>query len=98
MVAMEIIMRSDEAPLRRRDVPAAMVAAIVSAVLTLAAAPSAIAQRRAQQPVSPRLFVFDCGRLKVADTGRFQLKKEEVAVTDLSVACFMVAHPKGTLM
>jgi glyoxylase-like metal-dependent hydrolase (beta-lactamase superfamily II) len=30
--------------------------------------------------------------------GRFQLKKEEVATTDLSVACFLVEHPKGTLI
>ena len=28
----------------------------------------------------------------------FQLKKEEVATTDLSVACFLVVHPKGTLI
>ena len=30
--------------------------------------------------------------------GRFQLKKEEVAATDLSVACFLVVDPKGTLI
>jgi N-acyl homoserine lactone hydrolase len=30
--------------------------------------------------------------------GRFQLKKEEVSTTDLSVACYLVVHPKGTLM
>ena len=30
--------------------------------------------------------------------GRFQLKKEEVATTDLSVACFLIVHPKGTLI
>lgn len=29
---------------------------------------------------------------------RFQLKKEEVSTTDLSVACFLIVHPKGTLM
>ena len=30
--------------------------------------------------------------------GRFQLKKEEVSTTDPSVACYLVVHPKGTLM
>ena len=30
--------------------------------------------------------------------GRFHLKKEEVATTELSVACFLVVHPKGTLI
>ena len=42
--------------------------------------------------------MFDCGTLHIADMGRFQLKKEEVATTDLSVACFLVVHPKGTLI
>ena len=44
------------------------------------------------------MYVFDCGTLHVADVGRFQLKKEEVANTDLSVACFFISHPKGTLI
>ena len=30
--------------------------------------------------------------------GRFQLKKEEVSTTDLSVACYLIVHPKGTLI
>jgi len=30
--------------------------------------------------------------------GRFQLTKEEVVTTDLSVPCFLIAHPKGTLI
>jgi glyoxylase-like metal-dependent hydrolase (beta-lactamase superfamily II) len=42
--------------------------------------------------------VFDCGTLHVADTGRFRLKREEVATSDLAVACFLVTHPKGTLL
>lgn len=52
----------------------------------------------AQSPLSVRLYVIDCGTLHIADLGRFQLKKEEVATTDLSVACFLVVHPKGTLI
>jgi N-acyl homoserine lactone hydrolase len=46
---------------------------------------------------SPRLYVFDCGTIHVADTGLFGLKKEEVATSDLSVPCFLIVHPKGTL-
>lgn len=49
-------------------------------------------------PKSLRLYVFDCGTLHVADMGRFQLKIEEVSTTDLSVACYLVVHPNGTLM
>lgn len=51
-----------------------------------------------QPPKPVRLYVFDCGTLHVSDPARFRLKKEDLAVTDLSVACFLVAHPKGTLM
>ena len=49
-------------------------------------------------PRSLRLYVFDCGTIHVADTMRYELKREEVATSDLSVPCFLVAHPKGTLM
>src|SRR4029453_7505702 len=45
-----------------------------------------------------RLYVFDYGVLHIADVGRFGLKPEEVATSDLSVPCFLVAHPKGALI
>jgi glyoxylase-like metal-dependent hydrolase (beta-lactamase superfamily II) len=56
------------------------------------------APQGAQPPRAVRLYVFDCGTLHIADMGRFQLKKEEVATTDLAVPCFLVVHPKGTLV
>jgi len=55
-------------------------------------------QRRAQPPQSVRLYVFDCGSLNIPDTSPYQLKKEELATTYMSVPCFLVAHPKGTMM
>src|SRR5262249_20169849 len=45
-----------------------------------------------------RLYVFDCGTLHIADLGRFGLKKEEVATSDLAVPSFLIVHPKGTLI
>ena len=47
---------------------------------------------------SPRLYVIDCGKLAIEDWERFRLKKEEMAATDMSAPCFLVVHPKGTLM
>jgi glyoxylase-like metal-dependent hydrolase (beta-lactamase superfamily II) len=44
-----------------------------------------------------RLYVFDGGTLE-SDPARYQLKKEEVAATQLSVTAFLVVHPRGTLM
>lgn len=59
---------------------------------------STSSQSRAQRPKSVRLYVFDCGWLKVEDPARFNFKKEELAVIDFSVLAFLVAHPKGILM
>jgi N-acyl homoserine lactone hydrolase len=56
------------------------------------------AQHKAQPPRTVRLYVFDCGVLHNADMGRFNLKKEDVITTDMSMACFLIAHPKGNLI
>lgn len=56
------------------------------------------AQHKAQPPRSVRLYVFDCGVLHNADMGRFNLKKEDVTTTDMSMGCYLIAHPKGNLM
>ena len=56
------------------------------------------AQHKAQPPRSVKLYVFDCGVLHNADMGRFNLKKEDVTTTDMSMGCFLVAHPKGNLI
>jgi N-acyl homoserine lactone hydrolase len=49
-------------------------------------------------PKSVRLYVMDCGRLKVEDPVRFNFKKEELKTLDLSVGCYLIVHPKGNLV
>jgi N-acyl homoserine lactone hydrolase len=49
-------------------------------------------------PKSLRLYVFNCGSLDISDPERFRFKKEELATTNLSVGCYLIVHPKGTLM
>ncbi len=53
-----------------------------------------------QPPKSVRLHVIDCGLINVnrAGTERYKVTPEEVGETRFSVPCFLVAHPKGTLM
>jgi glyoxylase-like metal-dependent hydrolase (beta-lactamase superfamily II) len=51
----------------------------------------------APAPSSVRLYVFDCGTMK-ANLERFRLDASEVASNELATPCFMVAHPRGTLM
>jgi len=59
----------------------------------------ATAQKHAQPPKSLRLYVFDCGGIKGLDpAATFHFKKEELAGVDFVVPCYLVAHPKGTLM
>ena len=76
---------------------------VVAALTLLLFFPGIRAEPITQVPDSPitkslRLFVFDCGTLDVADTGRFRLKREEVTTDKLSVACYLVVHPRGTLV
>jgi N-acyl homoserine lactone hydrolase len=59
---------------------------------------SAVVAHGAALPQSVRVYVFDCGTLEHMDPARFQLKKEEVGTDRISAPCFLVAHPKGTLM
>jgi len=76
-------------------------------VLALAAwcvlGPSVGAQNRGANggrgtPVtSPRLYVFDGGVLE-SDPGRYRLTKEDVGTTQLSIASFLVVHPRGVLL
>jgi glyoxylase-like metal-dependent hydrolase (beta-lactamase superfamily II) len=51
----------------------------------------------AQSAPSPRLYVFDGGVLE-SDPGRYRLKNDEVKTTQLSIAAYLVVHPRGTLM
>ena len=65
------------------------------AVSALLAAPQ---QPKVKTPQSLRLFVFDCGTLHFMNADAYSLKKEEVAQFDMSVPCFLVAHPRGTMI
>lgn len=88
--------------LRRNAILMFLMAAAAILVLAAQAGCGGQTQRSdthgAQPPSSVRLYVIDCGTLHIADMGRFHLIKEEVATTELSVACFLVVHPKGTLI
>ncbi len=84
----------------RRIWLALAVIAAVAASNAVAGAANAAAQarRRAPAPTSVRLYVFDCGRLKIADTSVYGFEPKDLASVDMSVPCFLVAHPKGTLI
>lgn len=50
------------------------------------------------QVKSVRLYVFDCGVLVRGEPTAYNLTREQVGDTNFSDACFLVAHPRGTLL
>jgi N-acyl homoserine lactone hydrolase len=81
-----------------RTMKAAVLCAMALALAALTApAGMYAAQHRPQPPTSLRLYVFDCGTLE-GDPARFNFKREEMATSDMSVACYLAVHPKGALM
>jgi N-acyl homoserine lactone hydrolase len=74
---------------------------IVPAILAAAVAfglTSASAQQKAQPPQSLRLYVLDCGIITPPNVDNYGLKVSEVADTRMVTPCFLIAHPRGTLM
>jgi glyoxylase-like metal-dependent hydrolase (beta-lactamase superfamily II) len=58
-----------------------------------------VSHPQSSRPLSSlRVYVFDCGILHNSDAARYRFKKEELATLEMSVACFLIAHPKGTLV
>src|SRR5438128_4140118 len=53
-----------------------------------------------QAPKTSRLYVLDCGVLNIDPAGveRYHVTQEEVVESRMPVPCFLVVHPKGTLM
>ena len=67
-------------------------------VALLLMASAALAAQAHKPPKSLRLYVFDCGIIHTTNGDAYSLKKEEMASTEMSIPCILVAHPKGTLM
>jgi N-acyl homoserine lactone hydrolase len=55
-------------------------------------------QQKPKPPKTMRLYVFDCGLIPGIDVSLFNFKKEDLAETRMVVPCYLVVHPKGTLM
>src|SRR5215472_17102736 len=49
-------------------------------------------------PKSPRLYVLDCGRITVANGDSMGFKPGELATANMVTPCFLIVHPRGTLM
>ncbi|HEX4594876.1 MAG TPA: hypothetical protein VH157_11405, partial [Bryobacteraceae bacterium] len=60
--------------------------------------PPANAQQKQQPPQSLRLYILDCGIITPPNVDNYGLKPNEVADTRMVTPCFLIAHPRGSLM
>lgn len=66
--------------------------------ITLSAAALIAAGLCAAQPQSMKLYVFDCATLKDRDPANYGLTRKQVESVDMSDPCFLIVHPRGTLL
>jgi N-acyl homoserine lactone hydrolase len=71
-----------------------------AAFFTLAAVPFANGQQKksAAAPKSVRLYILDCGKITGVGETAFGFQPGTLATTEMFTPCFLIAHPKGTLM
>jgi N-acyl homoserine lactone hydrolase len=74
----------------------APILALISLTAGALLAQSPATHHAPKPPKSLRLYIFDCGVLKPADAKSFGF--DHVSELKMSVPCFLVAHPKGTMM
>jgi len=73
--------------------------AVTALALAASAGPArAQAHKAPKAPPSLRLYIFDCGVIHTTNGDAYSLKKEEMASTEMSIPCILVAHPRGTMM
>ena len=66
-------------------------------VLWLLAATLSAAEKP-KPPSTMRLYVFNCGSIKAMSVTTYGFKEGEVPLRDFVVTCYLIVHPKGTLM
>jgi glyoxylase-like metal-dependent hydrolase (beta-lactamase superfamily II) len=80
--------------IKHRKTCATFVCLIVCAAVVLLSR----AQKRAAPVTSLRVYLFDCGLIKGEDPLTYGLNPGDVKNADMVVPCYLIVHPKGTLM
>jgi glyoxylase-like metal-dependent hydrolase (beta-lactamase superfamily II) len=73
---------------------------LAAAMTCFAAMPPANAQqvKKPAPPKSVRLYVLDCGKIVGVNGDSMGFKPGELAVADMVTPCFLIVHPRGTMM
>jgi len=56
------------------------------------------AQRRPAAPKTLRLYILDCGNITGVSASAFGFKDNELATTEMVTPCYLIVHPRGTLI
>jgi N-acyl homoserine lactone hydrolase len=84
---------------RARSLQAARLGLAAVLAVCVATPIALLAQTRPPQVKSPRLYVFDCGVLVRGEPTAYNLTSAQVGGnTNFSDACFLIVHPRGTLL
>jgi glyoxylase-like metal-dependent hydrolase (beta-lactamase superfamily II) len=75
-----------------------IVPAILAATISVAFGFLPANAQQPQPPQSLRLYVLDCGIITPPNVDNYGLKANEVADTRMVTPCFLIAHPRGSLM
>jgi N-acyl homoserine lactone hydrolase len=68
-------------------------------LMIIALAGTLLAQQRPAAPPSVRLYILDCGIIVAMNPASYDLKPEEIKGSlDFITPCYLVVHPKGTLV
>jgi glyoxylase-like metal-dependent hydrolase (beta-lactamase superfamily II) len=76
----------------------ALLALLVALPSGRAGLPAATFQSPPPPVPSVRLYIFDCGVLKRGEPTAYGLTRSQVGSTDFSDPCYLVVHPRGTLL
>jgi N-acyl homoserine lactone hydrolase len=71
---------------------------LLSLLLVVFPAVPGLAQTAPAAPKSPRIYIFDCGTIQGMDVTLYGFKDGEVQIHDFVVPCYLIVHPKGTLI
>jgi glyoxylase-like metal-dependent hydrolase (beta-lactamase superfamily II) len=71
---------------------------VVAAAALTFAAPVSWAQSARPAVKSPRIYIFDNGRISGLDPKLFNFTREELEEVDFVNTSYLIVHPKGTLM
>ena len=94
MIALAVV----DNPLAVFDVASSRAQEICLGIVCAAVVLLSRAQKRAAPVTSLRVYLFDCGLIKGEDPLTYGLNPGDVKNADMVVPCYLIVHPKGTLM